>query len=68
MIFVYIYLDVKLRQKINIGTRLINLPLILVQWYFLPFISFLLSSLPALESHTRMIIGKKIEYKVTEKI
>lgn len=68
MILVYIYLDVKLRQKIKIGTRLINLPFILVQWYFLPFISFLLSSLPALESHTRMIIGKKIEYKVTEKV
>lgn len=68
MIIVYIYLDVKLRQKINIGTRLINFPFILIQWYFLPFISFLLSSLPALESHTRMIIGKKIEYKVTEKV
>lgn len=68
MILVYIYLDIKLRQKIKIGTRLINLPFILVQWYFLPFISFLLSSLPALESHTRMIIGKKIEYKVTEKV
>jgi hypothetical protein len=68
MILVYIYLDVKLRQKINIGTTFTNIPLLLVQWYFLPFISFFLSSLPALESHTRMIVGKKIEYKVTEKI
>lgn len=68
MILVYIYLDVKLRQKINIKTRLSNFPLLFVQWYFLPFISFLLSSLPALESHTRMILGKKIDYKVTEKI
>jgi len=68
MILVYIYLDVKLRQRINIETKLINFPFIIVQWYFLPFISFLLSSLPALESHTRMILGKKIEYKVTEKV
>ncbi len=68
MILVYIYLDVKLRQRINIGTKLINFPLLLIQWYFLPLISFFLSSLPALESHTRMIIGKKIEYKVTEKM
>lgn len=68
MVLVYIYLDVKLRQRINIGTRLINFPFIFIQWYFLPFISFFLSSLPALESHTRMIIGKKIEYKVTEKV
>jgi hypothetical protein len=48
-----IYLDVKLRQKINIGTRLINLPLICVQWYFLSvhFIPPVLTS--ALESHSR---------------
>ena len=68
MILVYIYLDIKLRQKIKVHTRLINLPFIFIQWYFLPFISFFLSSLPALESHTRMITGKKIEYKVTEKM
>lgn len=68
MILVYIFLDIKLRQKINVQTRIINLPFIFIQWYFLPFISFFLSSLPALESHTRMITGKKIEYKVTEKV
>jgi len=67
MILVYIFLDIKIRQKINVHTRLINLPFIFIQWYFLPFISFFLSSLPALESHTRMITGKKINYKVTEK-
>lgn len=67
MILVYIFLDIKIRQKINVHTRLVNLPFIFIQWYFLPFISFFLSSLPALESHTRMITGKKIEYKVTEK-
>jgi len=67
MILVYIYLDIRLRQKMSIGTRLALLPLTFVQWYFLPFISFFLSSLPALESHTRLILGKKIEYKVTEK-
>lgn len=68
MVLVYIYLDIKLRQRIHIKTSWTSLPLILVQWYFLPIISFFLSSLPALESHTRMIMGKKIEYKVTEKI
>ena len=28
----------------------------------------LFSSLPALEAHTRMLLGKKLEYRVTEKI
>lgn len=68
MVLVYIFLDIKLRSKINIHTKLTNIPFILIQWYFLPFISFFLSSLPALESHTRMILGKDIDYKVTEKV
>ena len=52
----------------NIKTPLRNVPMLFIQWYFLPVISFFFSSLPALESHTRMLLGKKIEYKVTEKV
>lgn len=68
MILVYVYLDVQLRKRIAIKTPLTSLPLMLIQWYFLPFISFFLSSLPALESHTRILLNKKITYKVTEKM
>lgn len=64
----YIYLDIKLRKKLAQQTQLRNLPLLLVQWYMLPIVSFILSSLPALEAHTRIILGKKLKYKVTEKI
>lgn len=66
LIFI-IYFDHKMREKIKIKTELKNVPLLLVQWYFLPVISFFFSSLPALEAHTRMLFGKKLEYKVTEK-
>lgn len=68
MLVLYIYLDIKLRHKLNQKTRLINLPLFLVQWYLLPVVSFVLSSLPALDAHTRLLFGKKITYKVTEKV
>ena len=64
----YIYLDIKLRKKLALKTQLRNLPLLLVQWYMLPVVSFILSSLPALEAHTRIILGKKLKYKVTEKV
>jgi len=40
----------------------------IIQWYLLPIVSFVLSSLPALDAHTRMIFGKKLDYKVTEKV
>ncbi len=68
MLLIYVYLDFKLREKIKVQTRPILLPLMIVQWYFLPVISFFLSSLPALDAHTRMLFGKKITYKVTEKV
>ncbi|MBP9691041.1 glycosyltransferase family 2 protein [Candidatus Woesebacteria bacterium] len=68
MLILYIYLDFKLRHKLNQKTKLSQLPLFFVQWYLLPVVSLILSSLPALDAHTRLLFGKKITYKVTEKI
>ncbi len=68
MLLLYVYIDIKLRQKVNVKTKFQSLPLLLIQWYFLPIISFFFSSLPALEAHTRLLFGKKIKYKVTEKV
>lgn len=67
LLLVFAYFDYRLRKKINIPTHYSQIPLLFIQWYFLPLISFLFSSLPALEAHTRLLIGRKIEYKVTEK-
>ena len=68
MLILYIYLDIKLRKKLKVETKLINMPFLLVQWYLLPVVSFVLSALPALDAHTRLLIGKKLTYKVTEKV
>ena len=38
------------------------------QLILLPIVGFFLSTLPALISHTQLIRGKRLEYKVTEKI
>ncbi len=68
MLILYIYLDIKLRKDLKVNTPLLSLPMLLIQWYLLPVVSFILSSLPALEAHTRLLLGKKITYKVTEKV
>lgn len=68
LLLVYTYIDVKLRKRLQQKTKLYNIPLLVVQWYLLPVVSFVLSSLPALEAHTRIILGKKLKYKVTEKV
>ncbi|GIW64032.1 MAG: hypothetical protein KatS3mg091_834 [Patescibacteria group bacterium] len=67
-LIVYIYIDFKIRHKLNKKMKVSHIPFYFIQWYALPVISFLLSALPALEAHTRLFLNKKIEYKVTEKV
>ena len=45
-----------------------KLPFLYLQWFTLPIISFLLSALPGLDAHTRLMLGKRLEYRVTEKV
>lgn len=45
-----------------------KLPFLYLQWFTLPIVSFFLSALPGLDAHTRLMLGKRLEYRVTEKI
>jgi len=45
-----------------------KLPFLYLQWVTLPVISFFLSALPGLDAHTRLMLGKRLEYRVTEKV
>jgi hypothetical protein len=38
-----------------------------VQWLFLPVVGFFLTNLPALDAQTRLLTGRYLEYRVTEK-
>ena len=42
--------------------------LFVFEFVLLPFAGFFLSTLPAILSHTQLMFGKRLEYKVTEKI
>jgi hypothetical protein len=39
-----------------------------LEFLLLPIIGFFFSALPGLDAHTRLMLGKYIEYKVTEKV
>lgn len=39
-----------------------------LQYLLLPIVSFLFGALPGMDAHTRILLGKRLDYKVTEKV
>lgn len=65
-LFVLIILDWKLRpdsQKKGLKNILLNI----FQWPLTPIATLALSVIPGLHSHTRLMFGKRLEYKTTNK-
>ncbi len=67
MLIVYTIIDIKVRSRLQIKTSPWNVVFLILQWYILPIISFVLSAVPAIDAHTRLLLGKKLIYKVTDK-
>ncbi len=40
----------------------------LLQYLLLPITGFLFGALPGMDAHTRLLLGKRLDYKVTEKV
>lgn len=68
-LFAMIFVDFNLRPA-NSFSKVPKVKhfLFLPQFIFMPIAGFFLSSLPALISHLQLILGKKMDYKVTEKV
>ena len=43
------------------------LPVQFAQWFLMAPITFFFSALPALDAQIRLMLGKRLEYRVTEK-
>ena len=39
-----------------------------IEFVLMPVVGFIFSALPGIDAHTRLMLGKYIEYKVTEKV
>lgn len=66
-LFVLIYVDFDMRSKRYQGASKFRQFIFPLEFVLMPIAGFFLSSLPALISHIQLIIGKRLEYKVTEK-
>lgn len=65
-LLVLIFIDLKHRPKSSSNkARQFLFPL---EFILLPVVGFFFHSLPAIISHTQLMLGKRLEYKVTEKI
>lgn len=62
-----IIIDVRSRQKHSSLSRIRQF-MFPLEFVLLPIVGFFLSTLPALISHTKLMLGKRMEYKVTEKL
>lgn len=68
VLLVVILIDMRIKPPRPKEFSAWKLPFLYLQWLTVPFVSFFLSALPGLDAHTRLMIGKKLEYRVTEKV
>jgi len=66
-LLVMIVIDFRSRPK-NLKLSKFRLVLFPLEFVLLPLAGFFLSALPALISHIQLMLGKRLEYKVTEKL
>lgn len=66
IIFIII-VDILLRPPRPAGVKRTFFITSILQYFLLPIVGFLFGSLPGMDAHTRLIFGKRLDYKVTEK-
>ncbi|TMG01814.1 MAG: hypothetical protein E6I03_07540, partial [Chloroflexi bacterium] len=62
-----VFLDTIMRPPRPADFRWWHFPFQYVQWFGMAVITFFSSALPALDAQVRLALGKRLEYKVTEK-
>ncbi len=67
-LIIIIILDMRAKPPRPKNFKRWQLPILYLQWFTLPIISFFLGALPGLDAHTRLMLGNRLEYRVTEKV
>lgn len=67
-LLITIIIDAKLRPPLTFKTPLWKKPLLYAEWLLLPIATLLMAALPGLHSQTKLMLGKYIEYKVSDKV
>jgi len=66
-LLLFLILDALMRPKRPASFRWWHFPFQYAQWFVMAIITFFSSAAPALDAQFRLALGKRLEYKVTEK-
>ena len=67
-LMVIIIVDLKQRPKRTVQVGALRKLLTPFEYILLPVVTFIFTALPGIDAHTRLMLGKYLEYKVTEKV
>jgi len=67
-LLVVIVVDWRLRPEHPEGEDIVDVLIGWASFALLPLVGLVLCAVPALDAHTRLLLGRRLEYRVTEKV
>jgi hypothetical protein len=64
----FLYFEIRMLPPMPADWSRLKKLVVCVQYFMYPMVGIVLSVLPALEAHTRLLFGRYLEYRVTEKV
>jgi hypothetical protein len=64
----FLYFEIRMLPPMPADWSRAKKLLVCAQYLMYPMVGIVLSVLPALEAHTRLLFGRYLEYRVTEKV
>jgi hypothetical protein len=64
----FLYFEIRILPPKPANWPLLKKGAIYLQYFLYPIVGIVLSVVPALEAHTRLLLGRYLEYRVTEKV
>lgn len=65
---IVLFIDIRQRPKHAEGAGIFRKLTMPLEFIMMPVVTFIFSALPGMDAHTRLMLGKYMEYKVTEKV
>lgn len=65
---VILVVDIRQRPKREVGVGLMRRLITPLEFILMPVVTLIFTTLPGIDAHTRLMLGKYLEYRVTEKV